>query len=328
MPPPLYVKPLNIPQRRPSTNNYNFSQPIRPSTQASSVYSAQPSTAHLSNTSSMINRPRKSYRQYHPYRTERVSNGSLTSFESLDSAYDDQPRTGVSGELSPVVESPVSYPRIPNSGRLPKDTIRLVPPPPQPDFTTAVQRERSQREKEKPWEMAEQNAARQRRNSLNREPSNHTRERRGSLIREPLNSTRERTVNLSREPSNAVYNSLWNDPRYQRPNPNLPFAPQTSPFEEVRTSTTPSLASSTASSLLAKRLGSKAPPLTLGGPNDKKKEKWRVVKGEDVQIAKSPGWTPRTGRDSRGYGELPKTPGWKPRLTPTRRGEDLYLSVQ
>jgi hypothetical protein len=35
-------------------------------------------------------------------------------------------------------------------------------------------------------------------------------------------------------------------------------------------------------------------------------------------------------RDGYGYseGELPRTPGWVPKLTPTRRGDELFLSVQ
>lgn len=45
--------------------------------------------------------------------------------------------------------------------------------------------------------------------------------------------------------------------------------------------------------------------------------------GDDIASRKK--WT-RDGRDD--GKELPATPGWKPKLTPTRRGDDLFLNVQ
>ena len=63
--------------------------------------------------------------------------------------------------------------------------------------------------------------------------------------------------------------------------------------------------------------------------------KWRVLGEDEIRVAKSEGWRPMVGsnereRDGYGYGEgeLPKTPGWVPKLTPTRRGDELFLSVQ
>lgn len=95
--------------------------------------------------------------------------------------------------------------------------------------------------------------------------------------------------------------------------------------------------------------------------------KWRVPRDEEVRDAKSPGWRPQFARrerqqqapsnsnpyrvcgdfsleddqflasgkenlsDDGGRGEgqaVPGTPGWKPRLMPTRRGEELFLSVE
>ncbi len=119
---------------------------------------------------------------------------------------------------------------------------------------------------------------------------------------------------------------------------------------------------STSSSLLQKRLGSQkasalTPSLTLKNEEDRKKQiaKWRVLKREEIENAKKEGWRPMLGREGadvgvrRGRGEgngdvylspgragmleferteLPTTPGWVPKLTPTRRGDELFLSVQ
>ncbi|KAJ1326524.1 cell wall integrity and stress response component [Microdochium nivale] len=84
--------------------------------------------------------------------------------------------------------------------------------------------------------------------------------------------------------------------------------------------------SSTASSLLAKRVGSdRAAALALDPNAAGRRQPWRRQDGapggflspDDAGLA-----TPL------GTGMLPMTPGWRPRLTPTRRGDDLYLNVQ
>jgi hypothetical protein len=81
-------------------------------------------------------------------------------------------------------------------------------------------------------------------------------------------------------------------------------------------------ASSGASSLVAKRLGSdKAAALVLG-PNRKKAQQWR--RQDDDGVLFSPGATSLASP----MGTLPMTPTWLPKLTPTRRGDDLYLNVQ
>lgn len=129
-------------------------------------------------------------------------------------------------------------------------------------------------------------------------------------------------------------------------------------------------ANSTSSSLLAKRLGAdKAAALHLNtkmDPRDKARPGWRVLKQDEIQAAKDPGWRPqllqqvqdgrhKNGasdqndevRSPNGGGSLssktvrfdvekdegnttppPVTPGWVPKLTPTRRGDKLFLSVQ
>lgn len=111
-----------------------------------------------------------------------------------------------------------------------------------------------------------------------------------------------------------------------------------------RTSSRLSAASSTTSSLLQKRLGpQKASALTLAASEEdrqKQAAKWRVLKREEVETAKQSIWRPMMGRsgerdvDEEGDGwefertELPVTPGWVPKLTPTRRGDELFLNVQ
>jgi hypothetical protein len=67
-----------------------------------------------------------------------------------------------------------------------------------------------------------------------------------------------------------------------------------------------------------------------------------VLGREEIEEAKKVGWRPMLG-SGRGEGkreyeertgqqfertELPTTPGWVPKLTPTRRGDELFLSVQ
>lgn len=68
---------------------------------------------------------------------------------------------------------------------------------------------------------------------------------------------------------------------------------------------------STSSSLLAKRLGSdRAAQMALTEPGGSSSAKWR-----------------REGPPGQQQ-DLPSTPGWRPKLTPTRRGDDLFLNVQ
>ncbi|CZT12835.1 uncharacterized protein RAG0_16516 [Rhynchosporium agropyri] len=109
-----------------------------------------------------------------------------------------------------------------------------------------------------------------------------------------------------------------------------------------------SISNSTSSSLLTKRRGHEAAStLTLSKTEEDQKRqmgKWRVLKREEIELAKKEGWRPMLGRENggnvNGYlsprdgayeferTELPTTPGWVPRLTPTRRGDELFLNVQ
>jgi len=114
----------------------------------------------------------------------------------------------------------------------------------------------------------------------------------------------------------------------------------------TRSSSSVSLNSTTShsSSLLAKRRGEqKANALHLKNEEERKRGgKWRVLGREEIEKAKKEGWRPmlgsgrgeendeyeaRTGQQFERT-ELPNTPGWVPKLTPTRRGDELFLSVQ
>ncbi|OHE92956.1 hypothetical protein CORC01_11749 [Colletotrichum orchidophilum] len=104
----------------------------------------------------------------------------------------------------------------------------------------------------------------------------------------------------------------------------------------------PSIATpSTASSLLSKRLGSeRAAALVLPNAGLRHSPNWRPYRpggagdGTDLLLSPDaalfptpPGLSSRNGGVGRG-GHLPATPTWHPRLTPTRRGDDLFLNVQ
>lgn len=367
--------------------------PTGPYTATSSVYSTRTSSLPAGERSP-LSRQQKKYKQVGPYDTHK-SAGSMTSFDS-DSAFNSPtPKTPHTGEgpLSPVAElespasgrSPVSYPKIPKLGRLPESTIRMIPPPPQPDFGAMAA---------KPWRMAELEAARKRRDEefeTQREPYQTPEaapnqrqqtqrqdypERRHSLIelQLPLQGPRtllpERTSSRSRHnaaipPSNPGLGSLPSQNRQFQPQRGqttpqigLPIGPRPKrlpgpgnqpgftqpPITFTRSSSALSHISEGSSntsnvSLLAKRRGEqKAAALTL---NDSAKGgKWRVLKEGDIEAAKSPTWRPMLGNGNAQAAErtrilertepveLPGTPGWVPRLTPTRRGDELFISVQ
>ncbi|KAI5860115.1 hypothetical protein GGS23DRAFT_599765 [Durotheca rogersii] len=79
-----------------------------------------------------------------------------------------------------------------------------------------------------------------------------------------------------------------------------------------------------ASSLLAKRIGNdKAVALALAPDSKKQEQPWRR-NGSDPKGLLSP----EDAGLSSPKGTLPHTPTWQPKLTPTRRGDDLYLDVR
>ncbi|KAN0112899.1 hypothetical protein V8E51_005850 [Hyaloscypha variabilis] len=368
-------------------------QDRRPITTASSIYSQRGSFPASDAARRSSNHARRSYKQAGPY--DRVSAGSLTSFdteESIVSPVDQEPKTAEA--LSPVLESPasgrspVTYPKIP--GRLSAATIRMVPPPPQPDFTKALN---TQAGAGKPWRQAEI-AAQRERERVQAQSQLQERQRvqpLGPAFGQPQEGYDDRTYDYPAPPPKAAARSQGrNPPEYQKEVPqsyylprlqtqlqnNIPPPPQKPPLTDAtggwglnrsnsaltprplqvppaitftRSSSTMSQYStaskiSTSSSLLAKRRGEqKATALILKNEDEKKRNgKWRVLGKEDIEEAKKADWKPilgsgrgeekgeyeaRTGQQFERT-ELPNTPGWVPKLTPTRRGDELFLSVQ
>ncbi|KAL7959872.1 hypothetical protein V8C34DRAFT_97703 [Trichoderma compactum] len=107
-----------------------------------------------------------------------------------------------------------------------------------------------------------------------------------------------------------------------------PAAPLTG--NSVATTTSAYSADSQASSLLAKRLGtSRAANMAIpvpqpGGASSSAQSKW-LRQGQGAAAGLS---SPRMPPPPQEPTELPATPVWKPRLTPTRRGDDLFLIAQ
>ncbi|RYP72887.1 hypothetical protein DL771_003925 [Monosporascus sp. 5C6A] len=92
---------------------------------------------------------------------------------------------------------------------------------------------------------------------------------------------------------------------------------------------------SAASSLLAKRVGGdRAAALALDSNPAGSGKHWRQQQGAGGPGLLSPETaatglvSPRDPSAGLGSGTLPMTPTWQPKLTPTRRGDDLFLNVQ
>ncbi|KAK5992389.1 hypothetical protein PT974_05793 [Cladobotryum mycophilum] len=111
--------------------------------------------------------------------------------------------------------------------------------------------------------------------------------------------------------------------QYQQQQQQPPHQPYAHPYANSSPSTT-----SSAPSLLAKRLGSDRAanmvlPTQQSHPSSKS-SKWQRHENEF-----SPGESGLQQQQQQSQpGDLPATPTWLPKLTPTRRGEDLYLNVQ
>ncbi|GKT68042.1 def1-like protein [Colletotrichum tofieldiae] len=137
-----------------------------------------------------------------------------------------------------------------------------------------------------------------------------------------------------------------------RPAPNFTPTPAPSSSSSSKTglpprppspqAASPSVATpSTTSSLLSKRLGSeRAAALALPTAGIRHSPNWRphrpgraagagggtdMLLSPDAFFPAPPGFPSRSGA---GAGDLPSTPTWQPKLTPTRRGDDLFLNVQ
>ncbi|KAI0514511.1 hypothetical protein F5B22DRAFT_637066 [Xylaria bambusicola] len=83
--------------------------------------------------------------------------------------------------------------------------------------------------------------------------------------------------------------------------------------------------SSNASSLLAKRLGTDRAAALVIDPYSRKAQQWRQQGGG---INNGDFLSPDAYSLASPKGTLPQTPIWQPKLTPTRRGDDLFLNVQ
>lgn len=273
------------------------------------------------------------------------SHGSATTMDTSSSSPlgEDSPMDAEFGRLStlsPVMESPrtphkgrspVSYPQIP--GRFDGATIRLVPPPKRPNFTSSPPGQPS------PTlgnilPMGNANPA-------------------SSAYPSPLNTRRFSNATKTQPPpppAEALTSRSGFSPTQSSP-PSFPVPPLNIPSRSGATQarrpgalspprldthltqrphissfispTSAATTSSATSSLLAKRVGNeRAAALSL--KND----------------AQNPGAWKRDGRAGDGLlspdmagvssprTRLPATPTWQPRLTPTRRGDDLYLNVQ
>ncbi|KAK6865005.1 hypothetical protein PG990_005558 [Apiospora arundinis] len=281
------------------------------------------------------------------------SRGSATTIDtSYSGPYDDdspvEPEIGRLSSLSPVMESPspttgrspVRYPKI--HGRLDGATIRLVPPPKRPDFAASPPGQPSPTlgavlpvrgspsayppplNPRRPWQQSGESG-----------PSPITPTSGSGFSPKPqpqhfptfpvppLNINRPRSTPGGPRP----------DTKGQQQNPlarldtRQPLRPQhissfVSPISAAETT------SSTTSSLLAKRLGNeKAAALSLDNGQNKLGGPWKRQRGGpndpgllSPEMAAAGMSTPRT--------RLPATPTWQPKLTPTRRGDDLFLNVQ
>jgi hypothetical protein len=264
---------------------------------------------------------------------------------------------------SPTGISPVTYPKVKRLSQQIK-SIRMVPPPPQPNFASVFSsgaggthrnmdngpitngtgqhvRNVSGGGQEKPWQAAERAAALQRSQSRlapqpqlqqpRTPPSQTQHTQQNPKLRSPFQPRLQQPPQARLAPSQREYIA-----------PSAHFNNSLHPGHARHGSLTPSIASqnSTSSSLLAKRLGAeKAAQLQLAtGDEDVRRQpgsKWRVLGKEEQERAKAQGWRPQLAKEinqvvylgERADEGLPKTPGWVPKLTPTRRGDELFLSV-
>lgn len=343
---------LQVPSRAAQSNS-------RPITAGSSVYSQASNTPYTADPFTLsFPMPPSQQPSSARRRSSKPNRGSETSFES-SSAVSGGPRDTIMMDLSPVEESPssptgvspVSYPKIKRLSQQlqPQKSIRMVPPPAQPDFASVFSSNAGQA---KPWEVAERAAALARKMSKLAPPQQQTLPRTPEQqpqavpkLQSPfqprlqppaparLNTNPTRTAFMA-APS-AHYNTSVR-PSKGIVSQNYSLAPPPiNPRSHLRKDSLTSLASqnSTSSSLLAKRLGAdKAGTLKLvtGDANEERllrEKKWRVLREEED--AKR-GWSERGNGGGGGwedYDVLPTTPGWVPKLTPTRRGDELFLSV-
>jgi hypothetical protein len=305
------------------------SQANRPITTSSSVYSRGSLPASDGGRISGAPKMLRSYKQAGPY---DAADTGLSPIE---------PRTA---DLSPVVESPasgkspVSYPKIP--GRLSDSDIRRQPAPPQPDFTRGMGEERNVIAQ---VGMQKHKRTRSRENAEDLTTSTSFQNLSYQVPRAPEPVYRAYSPPLTDAtggfaPSSLLRAQNQNQDQNQNQSQYKPSITLTHPSRSASTITTLSH-SSTSSSLLAKRRGSeKAAALTLMNGEEQqgeKKKKWKVLDASGQgKLMREIEERLRIGGGGEGSEaefqreELPDTPGWVPKLTPTRKGDELFLSVQ
>ncbi|KAL0778081.1 hypothetical protein CaCOL14_005734 [Colletotrichum acutatum] len=201
-----------------------------------------------------------------------------------------------------------------------------------------------QRQQQQPQEQLNQQSFQQRQRRLSQQQSNR------QSIQQPLppkspppkQPLPERPSSASPSPHHIATQAIRPTSTILQPPP--PPPPTIRP-PSASTTASPTVATpSTTSSLLSKRLGSeRAAALALPNAGLRHSPNWRPVRpggngdGTDMLLSPDaalfptpPGFPSRTGGGGgagRG-GHLPATPTWQPRLTPTRRGDDLFLNVQ
>ncbi|KAH8204669.1 hypothetical protein TruAng_001144 [Truncatella angustata] len=242
--------------------------------------------------------------------------------------------------LSPVMESPhtptgrsqVRYPKIP--GRLDLSTVRTVPPPKRPNFTASPPGQPSPTlgaflpAKGSP--------------SAYPQPLNPRRLPQLSIRNVPYLPSPLQSAGSGFSPEQSSLSKFPKPPPNPPPRSELRLSRQKPPRLETQglppprttvssyiSPTSAVTTSSVASSLLAKRVGNeKAAALSLensrkkGAPAGWKRQGPGGFLSPEMAAMMSPG--PR----GLGTGGLPATPTWQPKLTPTRRGDDLFLNVQ
>ncbi|EOO04152.1 hypothetical protein UCRPA7_321 [Phaeoacremonium minimum UCRPA7] len=269
-----------------------------------------------------------------------IASSTSGAMDGIDdfSAFPEPPH-GQQGSLSPVVESPhsggtspVTYPKIPrprSGSNKAAPGLKLFPPAVKYEYTPAGQPSPTlglanlvnTDVPDVPVPPSQQGLPSQqqpysgvRRPGLNPFPNrNPGQVRNGSpnMPQEENNGAMPQPLSISTGGGSG--NGGWSRPM-------MPPQPEPTPDEQSVVSPSVSLHSN-ASSLLAKRLGAdRAAALAMGEGNGKKAPpaKWKRQQG--------PG-TPGFLVDDT-HVPLPATPGWQPKLTPTRRGDDLFLSVQ
>ncbi|KAI0141699.1 hypothetical protein GGR57DRAFT_402176 [Xylariaceae sp. FL1272] len=260
--------------------------------------------------------------------------------------------------------SQVTYPKIP--GRLDGATIRYVPPPRRPNFTGSPPGQPSPtlgavyavrdspgayppplnpRRSVRPYTPTQKVGS-----GFSPEPSS------SEIFTSQYNPRPTKTPSPAQSRPRYMPNTVRESPRVQR-QPGLQTPPQQAiptftpsppsgevPTAPFKTPTPPPIVtdadrarphvasqatmspmssrtiSSNASSLLAKRLGNDRAAALALDPSVSSAQKWTRQGGGLL--------SPDDAALTTGKGTLPMTPTWLPKLTPTRRGDDLFLNVQ